>query len=924
MNSTYRFELFKFDKDLKIDTNIWLDGYMNVNGDVIEEKNYKHTSKINVKDHAILELSYFDYQGVALYDGNLNFMGFLHGKNTYNTIVNLPSNVEYVVINTLSKFVEGGSLYNIVPLFAYAGNSQTVHPNYKADIAIDIEQETNQQFYRQKLSSKLTFIGKEYEDIASMPFETSYLIDIYESSNNWKTEKKVLRGRFMQTDCKFDECHKLVEVDIETVDDYDSILDNIDKEFDLIKLAPENIRLQISKRSMIQVYVLGDSAISCFLAPNYWTQEVNSPTMDRHLVTEIPEEGGYGFNLNNILYELNVKITGSYSDASALYTGNVPQVNEGLYSGTLYPDGDKGYYINLTLTKQGAWWTYGIDLKDINGSIKYYYRAFTNNTPYWDNEDVPLTADNDASGSGIAEMANYWIYARLLTNSEGINGTATHVINDKDIVPFNRNYNRELGFNFGIARISNVSSSEPTEWGLRDDGRYYDKPNKEVNFFPISKNFWRYSSLWLTYNDRILNLEKGARTAYVLRDSAPIYSVIQSLLNAVAPGILHEGTPEYSMFLYGNTPILNDGVIPIITQKSNILNGDYDEPANKAPITLQQVMNMLRDCFQCYWYISEGKLRIEHISYFKKGMSYGMPLIGADLTSKVVSRNQKKWDYDTNEWEFNKEDMPVRYTFAYMDKVSDAFAGYPIDVISKYVKKNKIEEINVSNFTPDIDYILLNPDAISVDGFALFGAVYREMQDGNYNIGTKVNPDNGNILTNSNYACTQYMAVLPNMQYKLNYAVDYACYDRGLNYVSGGRTAINQAIILMPPIAYYIRISMRVSESTLFKFSTLELPMIDYRYENTTFQMQNGIFSWRFLHPNCWVYDLPARKVLINNVLTNAKGTKRTKKQEIVYPNLDIDPNLLIKTGIGSGKIVKNSVSLRSKMNKITINHDIY
>ena len=41
------------------------------------------------------------------------------------------------------------------------------------------------------------------------------------------------------------------------------------------------------------------------------------------------------------------------------------------------------------------------------------------------------------------------------------------------------------------------------------------------------------------------------------------------------------------------------------------------------------------------------------------------------------------------------------------------------------------EEINIANFTSDIDYMLLQPDAISNDGFAIFAAS-QSIVDGTY------------------------------------------------------------------------------------------------------------------------------------------------------------------------------------------------
>ena len=85
-----------------------------------------------------------------------------------------------------------------------------------------------------------------------------------------------------------------------------------------------------------------------------------------------------------------------------------------------------------------------------------------------------------------------------------------------------------------------------------------------------------------------------------------------------------------------------------------------------------------------------------------------------------VSRNGKAWAFAKNEYTFNKEDMPQRYQFEWMDEVSEAFIGKPLEIISKYVKEGKIEDITIGSFTTDVDYILLAPEDISKDGFALF------------------------------------------------------------------------------------------------------------------------------------------------------------------------------------------------------------
>ena len=81
--------------------------------------------------------------------------------------------------------------------------------------------------------------------------------------------------------------------------------------------------------------------------------------------------------------------------------------------------------------------------------------------------------------------------------------------------------------------------------------------------------------------------------------------------------------------------------------------------------------------------------------------------------------------------------------------------------------------------------------------------------------------------------------------------------------------------------------------------------------------------SWIYLHPNYWIYDLPAYDVDINGGSYFVQGIKRGKKQNVKYPSLE-DPNplQLIKTYIGDGQIQKLSVNLSSRMNEIQLKYD--
>ena len=605
------------------------------------------------------------------------------------------------------------------------GTKQTVRPNYKDDLTLDYELETNQRFYRAKLSGKINFVRADYDIINDAPFDSEFFLYI-EKSDDWgQTYNQYYKAKFMKTDCTFNDDDKLVTVQPETIDQYNDVLAGLEKEYNLITLAPTIQRITINKRPLIQIYVPGDSIVSCFLGGTNWEQDANATTDQNALIQT------YHFALCNILKEIQITSHGSPAVISGLYTGRMTTgASANNFEGKLYPELNVNYYIYITQQRIDGlpFGAVAVEIRKQSDDTAMFRYTKATTSPF-DTLEFDLTAveGSGATGTMHADMKSYNIYARYLCDVEKIDDLNTYPLTADDIVDNNRNYRRAIGYAIDVAFISNNFSGTPTEWGLADNGKYFAPPYSIYGqtFYPIARSTWRYASLWFGFYLFDWILEKKARKAYTLRDAFTLSSCINVLLKEFAPGITHEATPEYSQFLYNtNNPISRQSFKLLISQKSNIINGEYQTPAQKAPITLQQIMTMLRDIYKCYWYIEDGKFKIEQINWFRNGGSYGYnPIIDYDLTQLENVRNGKKLAFATSEYSFDKVDMPERYQFEWMDDVTTPFEGLPIEITSKYVTAGKIEEINISNFTSDIDLMLLNPGAISSDGFALFAAV---------------------------------------------------------------------------------------------------------------------------------------------------------------------------------------------------------
>jgi hypothetical protein len=74
-------------------------------------------------------------------------------------------------------------------------------------------------------------------------------------------------------------------------------------------------------------------------------------------------------------------------------------------------------------------------------------------------------------------------------------------------------------------------------------------------------------------------------------------------------------------------------------------------------------------------------------------------------------------------------DMAQRYQYGWMDDSTDVFAGFPIDVISKYVTEGRVEEETVDAFNADIDYLMLNPTNVART-VSHYCAVRTRLEDG--------------------------------------------------------------------------------------------------------------------------------------------------------------------------------------------------
>lgn len=603
------------------------------------------------------------------------------------------------------------------------GNTTTqrvVVPLFNDDVTLKWEHDNGEYYFRKKLSGTFTFVNTDFDFVYNSDLETEFFLLVYEDT------QLLWEGKFYKTDCVFNIDDRTFTASPEMRDIYSDVLSGMEKEFDLVKLLPEIQAIQLDKRSMIQIYALGESSVSCFFQGMTWEQ----PCTEVDSASDMVNKYFFAEMMKKRLVELSgvegipPTIYGDITDP------NVPfSFSRGEYTFTMAVAAAQGGYY-ATLFKRGvAMW----QSKVLGAST--YPNEFQMN---------PI-AGSGASGVIDVYINDVTFYGRYLCDVDEVKiGSQTYhpaKLSSQDMVSDNRNFHRAFGYAFkNTLSIYDVISSKVTEW-YYDNGLYYQKPPHGgstgiPDYYPIAQSYWTGVSFWFRFDLNDSAIEPLLRKEYTLKDAYPLSSVIDRLLQEAtlssSNSISFYGEPKYSKFLYDYTnPIDPDANYKLfITQKSNILAGEYEQPAQKAVITLRQVLDMLRDAFRCYWWIEwdgeEGEymLRIEHISYFMNGGAYfSTPNVGIDLTQLVNPRNEKKWSYMVNQVKYNKDELPERYEFKWADDTTEYFEGNPIEIVSKFVKSGEIESVAVNRFNSDLDYMLLNPSASDKDGFALISAV---------------------------------------------------------------------------------------------------------------------------------------------------------------------------------------------------------
>ena len=644
-----------------------------------------------------------------------------------------------------------------------------VYPLYPESVSIRWSKHDGDEFYLPDWNTELTFTRQDAQTILSYSLGTEFLLDVSEIDSNGDSIE-LITLKFKRIDGKFNDKEKTFAVTPKPVTPYDKILAHLDDEVDLFQLgtSPAIERVQMFARPIVQLFIEGGSTVGNWMGALHWETPVEnwedlyfgvvessvpdpnnvlSPTLygfvyDTYLsrnVFKVEPMGGATPNPNpfGVANTYVANAIGTPNDLTGEYAMDngfsmLIRFSSGYYYMSIMKNGTD--YWSGSIATAGLGETFSVVLSAVGGStpssmiayfsqLKVATRIIANKHPITDSfGNIWGTL-----GPGDTGVGSFW--GKLKSVDPFISGQANIVVDaDPFIDATNYRYFIQYAVPADFAIISGAKTLTPNSSGLWQPNIYYEPQPRYKPFAPGSWGDW---SVWYAANGSDVGIDSDGMVPYWLKHAYPLWSVLQVLLQYVDSNIIFDPDDFSGFFAPSNNPLYEDPVARqlqnvFLTPASNILVGNYDQPAQRAKITLGKLLDALKKVFLAYWHIdSNGKFKLEHKSYFENGGSYsGSPVVGLDLTAYEQVLLSKAWSFGQDECEFEADKLWSKIEYSWPENASDLFVGHPIYMLSDFVDPDESDERRVDGIMTDVDIMLTAPGNYSKDGFVMLSADY--------------------------------------------------------------------------------------------------------------------------------------------------------------------------------------------------------
>ena len=609
-----------------------------------------------------------------------------------------------------------------------ASQPYAVHPGYTR-LTLGWSKEGDKVYYTKKIGGTLTFLGAEYELIQAQGLLCKFWVVIYDEG------KELCRGTFRKTDCKTDRDHRRIDVEL-TADDIYNELESNNSEYNITKWGMEKHRMGVRVPPVVQLYPVGGDKI--------YTSTTGTVEND---VEESVSDVSELINTYHFIVARYVQVVLKQGTAGS--GQDITASDAGVYYGNMYFDANNNRFIG-PLWKDGVYNSRRIVVKLENeaativlvnasdssivdwvitlaagvyktASTVTVYKPEANDYDVWINGTGYST---NALGQRQATVRFYLPCGRVALDKSSVVGV--YPMPDEDIYDEWHKYvlPRTVGLTF-----SGQLSATDNGYRQYEEGSWYAPPSA-TGYSPYQPERWTDGvSIWRqnTYLTPV-EISNYSETGDI-RDWYSLGDVIGGMLEQMDNSLIWEQDTAHSMFLFGSTnPITGETQGQLyMTQKSNLLNYRYEYPAWNALLTWNRLETVLRDMFNCYYDIyidGQGRkhFRVEHILFYENGLSYTPQERNlVDLTVINDPRVGKPYTFATDKWSYDKDRPYSRMEFSWMDKQSEPFDAFAVQVPKQYMiyTRNTIDHRDVDWFSSDVDFLLTLPGQASNDGFII-------------------------------------------------------------------------------------------------------------------------------------------------------------------------------------------------------------
>lgn len=603
------------------------------------------------------------------------------------------------------------------------------------------EKEAGEQFYRKKIEGSLSFVNSDFDLIESSSLDTFFTVEVidakYENTGGSVQEASIAGGKFLKTDVQFDYDNKIATVSkISIEDNYTSILDHIDDEIDVLSLGLQARSLDLSKRAILQLYILGDNKVTHVVGNQSYEVDASSDaeTYDEYQVIDKK------FAKVDTYIEMNVEIFSDGAAASDVYLNGL---YSGRYGNKIWRSDNQYYLADEGFWGDGSYAIYDSSSNRVRPSVANSDFRFevVGALPYYENGNIYLEGVGTSEVVGLSGTQGYTLFARILQDRDtGFREadypfTSFEVNNYRWVQPAPSPVVSLLGGNNYIRSLE--VSSTPTRWGVNKDGEYFKRPEQVLYpVIPVGWSRWSTFSFWVQLTDSLNRYISVYDTVWTLRDAYSLAGVLSVLFRHFNIPISVSPTASGSTFFDGSETAVQN-VLPghvrqhlYITPITNVEKTFYDQAARKMKLSIGDIFKMLKSCFNVYWDVVERsdrtELRLEHLSFYDRGGTYGtVTRIMANVRTLRQPLLGKPWAFGQGIITYDVSDLPSRYEFGWPSECTDVFDGCPIQINNTYVESNSKEEITVPKFFADVDLVMSMPDSFPDDSIAILGTTDR-------------------------------------------------------------------------------------------------------------------------------------------------------------------------------------------------------